>query len=186
MNKTLSIITIIACMISFGNIALAEETSKNLPKESNIKSINDKKSSKHAEKLPKQLRETFKFFKLADELNYTDDQLIKLRAYYKSYYSDDAVKKEESTKQDTPEVHDFYGMSEKELKKFAQDRAALKEKEIMSNLQKIIELNKILTTEQLESFKETKKDKEAKKEKENSKDNKKNESKSSDKKSEKK
>ena len=151
MKKSLSIITLIACMIGFGGFAFCKETANNDSIKDELDSsviksmIEERKAHRQREKLPHQLKDTFKFFKLADELKYTDDQIIKLRAYYKNYYSDESAKKEEINKEETPEIQDFYGMSENDLKKYAKDKASIKEKEIMAHLQKIIDLKKILT-----------------------------------------
>lgn len=89
------------------------------------------------------------FFMLADELNLTDDQIVKLRAYYKKHFSKDADK---LSRPMLPKPEDFCKMTEEEMNKFADDAAKNVHDAIMAKLQKIIDLKKILSPEQLEKL----------------------------------
>ncbi len=97
----------------------------------------------------RKIKNAFELFKLADELQLTDEQIIKLRAFYKKYYSEEAKKKEVPF---APQPLNFYEMNEQQLLKYADDEAAKVKNKIINKLQKIIEIKKILTKEQLEKI----------------------------------
>ncbi len=154
MIKKLSIIAMVASMISFGGVIFAQEANKapekaikngELPKLTNIKNF-----CKPPLRMPYQVRNAFELFKYADELKLTDDQLIQLRAYYKKHFSEEAKKKEIPV---LPTKADFYSMNEQELLKFVDDESARVKKDILNKLQKIIDIKKILTPEQIEKIK---------------------------------
>ena len=175
MVKKVSIIALVACLISFGSGVFAQDAN-NLPNtnktEKEVVKVKDNnfppkmlmpKAVKPPVFMPRQIKNALELLKYADELQLTDEQLIQLRGYYKKYYSEEAKKKEIAK---VPSIADFYAMSEQELQKYAEDESARIKKEIMVRFQKIIDIKKILTPEQFKKIKEDV-EKEAKKKIEN-------------------
>ncbi len=160
MKKIISIAAALICSFFLQNTVIAQEAPKNPPlKDSKVafeKPI--LKDCTPPIKMPHKIKKAFDFFKFADELQLTDDQIIKLRALYKKNKSE----KPEPPK--APQAINFYKMTDEELVKFAEEEALKKKQRLMFKLQKIIEIRKILTKEQLELIQ-----KEAEKEAENNK-----------------
>lgn len=90
------------------------------------------------------------FFKLADEIELTDEQLIQLRSFYKKHYSEPAKKFE---KPDMPSSETLFYMNEEQLRKIADDESKKVHEKMMGTFQKIIDIKKILTYEQLKKIK---------------------------------
>ena len=160
MKKIISIAAALICSFFLQNTVIAQEAPKNPPlKDSKVafeKPI--LKDCKPPMKMPHKIKKAFDFFKFADELQLTDDQIIKLRALYKKNKSE----KPEPPK--APQAINFYKMTDEELVKFAEEEALKKKQRLMFKLQKIIDIRKILTKEQLDLIQ-----KEAEKEAENNK-----------------
>ena len=161
MKKLLSIITALICSFGIQSSVIAQEAPKQpidqkikqqetLPQDAKlIKPVKDFKPCLPPKRMPRKIRNAFELFKFADELQLTDDQIIKLRAFYKKYYSEEAKKKEPP---EAPKALDFYEMNEQQLLKYADDEVAKVRNIIMKKFQKIIEIKKILTKEQLEKI----------------------------------
>ncbi len=163
MRNKFSIIAMVACLISFGGAIFAQEANKTPNKNQKPNDVVVKvkegekpnffrfpKDFKMPLRMPQHARNAFELFKYADELQLTDDQIIKLRAYYKKHFSEEAKKREMPP---VPKKVDFYSMSEQELLKYADDESARVKKEILNRLQKIIDIKKILTPEQFDKIK---------------------------------
>lgn len=160
MKKLLSIITALICSFGIQSSVIAQEAPKQpidpkikqqeaIPQDAKlIKPVKDHKPCP-PKRTPRKIRKAFEFFKFADELQLTDDQIIKLRAFYKKYYSEEAKKKEVP---EAPKALDFYEMNEQQILKYADDEVAKIRNRLMKKLQKIIEIKKILTQEQLEKI----------------------------------
>ena len=160
MKKIISITAALICSFFLQNPVIAQETPKNPPLKGSKPAFEKpiQKDCKPPMKMPHKVKKAFDFFKFADELQLTDDQIIKLRAFYKKHNS----QKPEPPK--APQAVDFYKMTDEELVKYAEEEAMKKKQRLMLKLQKIIDIRKILTKEQLEMIK-----KEAEKEAENNK-----------------
>lgn len=102
-------------------------------------------------RIPHQVKNAIEFFKLADELQLTDDQMIQLRGYYKKHLTAPQKKLE---KPSMPSPEEFYKMTEEEMKNFAENESKKIHDAIMSGLQKIIDIKKILSPEQFQKLKE--------------------------------
>ncbi len=159
MRKKISVITLLACVIGFGGNVFAQEAPR-IPNNDNKEIVRVKdseipkvvqicKACKPPMMMPHRVRGAFEFFKYADELQLTDEQLIQLRAYYKKYYCNKSIEKPV-----VPSMPDFCSMTEQELLKFADDESVRIKRELISKFQKIIDLKKILSTEQLQKIKE--------------------------------
>ena len=160
MKKIISITAALICTIFLQNSVIAQEAPKN-PANKDLKPIKEESICKEVKKpnfmkfqppakMPRKLANTIELFKFADEIKLTDEQIIKLRAFYKKHYSEKTPKKDLKP---IPNPMDFYKMSDEELVKFADDAAANTKNMIMSKLQKIIDIRKILTQEQFELIK---------------------------------
>ena len=160
MKKIISITAALICSFFLQNPVIAQEAPKNPPLKGSKPAFEKpiQKDCKPPMKMPHKVKKAFDFFKFADELQLTDDQIIKLRAFYKKHNS----QKPEPPK--APQAVDFYKMTDEELVKYAEEEAMKKKQRLMLKLQKIIDIRKILTKEQLEMIK-----KEAEKEAENNK-----------------
>ena len=160
MKKIISITAALICSFFLQNPVIAQEAPKNPPLKVSKPAFEKpiQKDCKPPMKMPHKVKKAFDFFKFADELQLTDDQIIKLRAFYKKHNS----QKPEPPK--APQAVDFYKMTDEELVKYAEEEAMKKKQRLMLKLQKIIDIRKILTKEQLEMIK-----KEAEKEAENNK-----------------
>ncbi len=156
MKKMVSIIAVMICSAFLQNSAFAQQTpispEKLVIKEDKVLPNKDiKRVCKPEIKMPYQARRAFEFFKYADDLNLTDEQLIQLRGFYKKHYSKKAEKKEFPN---IPSTFELYKMSDDELVKYADNEAIKIKERIMSRLQKIIDIRKILTDEQLKKLQE--------------------------------
>ena len=164
MKKLISITAALLCSFFLNNPVIAQEAPKNpvnkdskLIKEESVCKApimpNFKKFSKDFKpmvRMPRKITNSIEFFKFADELQLTDEQIIKLRAYYKKHYSEKTSPK---AFKPVPTVVDFYKMTDEELTNYADELSMKTKNAIMSKLQKIIDIRKILTKEQLELIK---------------------------------
>ena len=160
MKRIISITAALICSLFFQSSVIAQEVPAN-PQIKDSKPVFEKpikKEFRPSAKMPHKIRKALEFFKFADELQLTDDQIIKLRALYKKNKSE----KPEPPK--APQAINFYKMTDEELVKFAEEEALKKKQRLMFKLQKIIDIRKILTKEQLDLIQ-----KEAEKEAENNK-----------------
>ena len=167
MVKKVSIIALVTCLIGFGSAVFAQDVNK-LPNpiktDKEVSKVKDNKLPPNMKmfkpfgfnvglrpRTPSKIKNALELLKFADELQLTDDQLIQLRNYYKKYYSEEAKKKEMVK---IPSVAELYAMNEQELQKYAEDESARIKKGIMLKIQKIIEIKRILTSEQIQKIKE--------------------------------
>ena len=146
MKKLLSIIAALICSFGIQSSVIAQEAPKQpidpkikqqetIPQDAKlIKPVKDHKPCP-PKRMHRKIKNAFELFKFADELQLTDDQIIKLRAFYKKYYSEEAKKKEAP---EAPKSLDFYEMNEQQLLKYADDEAEKVRNRIMKKLQKIV------------------------------------------------
>ena len=161
MKRIIGITAALICSLFFQSSVIAQEVPAN-PQIKDSKPVFEKpikKEFRPSAKMPHKIRKALEFFKFADELQLTDDQIIKLRAFYKKYNSQKPEIKEPQKSSNMP---DFYKMTDEELVKYAEEEAMKKKQKLMFRLQKIIELRKILTKEQLETIKKSAEDRRAK------------------------
>jgi hypothetical protein len=161
MKRIIGITAALICSLFFQSSVIAQEIPAN-PQIKDSKPVFEKpikKEFRPSTKMPHKIRKALEFFKFADELQLTDDQIIKLRAFYKKYNSQKPEIKEPQKASNMP---DFYKMTDEELVKYAEEEAMKKKQKLMFRLQKIIELRKILTKEQLETIKKNAEDRRAK------------------------
>ena len=149
MKRIIGITAALICSFFLQSPVIAQEAPAN-PNIINTKPVFEKpikKDFNSSKRMPRKIKKVFQLFKLADELQLTDDQIIKLRAFYKKYNSEKPEKKEPAK---ALNMLDFYKMSDEELVKYAEEEAMKKKQELMFKLQKIIEIRKILTKDQLD------------------------------------
>ena len=162
MVRKVSIIALVAGLISFGSVVFAQNANQLPNTNKTEKEITKVKGNEISPKrqmpkdfkppmmMPRQIKNALELLKYADELQLTDEQLIQLRAYYKKYFSEESKKKE---KIKVPSIEEFCTMNEQELQKYAEEESDRAKKRIMLNIQKIIDIKKILTPEQFKKIK---------------------------------
>ena len=101
--------------------------------------------------VPGQVKKAIEFFRFADELQLTDDQLIKLREYYKKYYSEKPAKPDKPV---MPCFEKICNMTEEDMQNYAEAESKKVKEAIMSSLQRVIDVKKILTPLQLQKIME--------------------------------
>ena len=157
-------IALIACLLTCCGSVFAQEAPKDV-KPADKPEVKMEAPAKKAHikafrpRIPRQVKSAIEFFKLADELELTDDQMIQLRGYYKKHLVKPEKKLE---KPSMPSPEDFCKMTEEEMKKFAENESKKVHDAIMGTLQKIIDIKKILSPEQFQKLREKSRD-EAKK-----------------------
>ena len=153
MNKISSLIAVLACTIGI-SFAFAQEAPKPIEKANGPKVFikgNSPFSIKHFhKKSPFKAMEAIEFFKFADELDLTDEQIIQLRGYYKKYYKNQPSKPETPK---TPAHLNFLDMTEEEINRFADEKTKEIKEKFIAGLQKFIDFKKILTPEQIKKLK---------------------------------
>lgn len=162
MKKSVAVIAFMLCFLGLHSVSMAQEapvvvqvpekTEVVVEKDTKInKEIPDKKDIKpHGMLMPRSVSNAFEFFKFADELDLSDEQLVNLRAYYKKHFSKKNENKKPFSKFHFLSPEEVLKMSEEEMNKYADEEANKIRENIISMMQKVIDLKRILTAEQLE------------------------------------
>ncbi len=150
-NAALVVCLIACCGSVFAQEAPKDVKSADKPVAKLDKSIKKVHFKAFRPRIPRQVKNAIEFFKLADELQLTDDQMIQLRGYYKKHLTAPQKKLERPS---MPSPEEFYKMTEEEMKAFAENESKKIHDAIMSGLQKIIDIKKILSPEQFQKLKD--------------------------------